>query len=153
MTIFARVRTLTQRRNWLGTKRDEQVKGRRPRTSIHTHVYTHRASGQREGRRGVGKEDTAEGFITRDLLLLPGGRGPLHNGQRRGIRRGVCLSDTCSSRTRTRVSVRVYTATHGCTDAGHIVGMSRHPCIPSPSDLRLVVLPLHACITSRVIER
>lgn len=116
MTIFARVRTLTQGRNWLGTERDEQVKGRRPRTSIHTHVHTHRASGQREGRREVGKEDTAEGFITRDLLLLPGGRGPLRNGQRRCIRRGVCLSDTCSSRTHTRIRtcVRGGTRMYGC---------------------------------------
>lgn len=91
---------------WERTERDEQVKGRRPRTSIHTHRRIHppRERAEREGRRGgVGKEDTAEGFITRDLLLLPGGGGPLHNGQRRCIRRGVCLSDTCSSRTHTRI--------------------------------------------------
>lgn len=114
MLIFVRVRTCAPARGrnwWQRTERDEQVKGRRPRTSIHTHRRIHQPRKRPERRtKGVGKEDT-EGFITRDLLLLPGGRGPLRNGQRRCIRRGVCLSDTCSSRTHTRIRTRVCDST------------------------------------------
>lgn len=59
------------------------------------HTRTRTRVGQTGGEKdeGVGKEDTGEGFITRDLLLLPGGGGSL----RRRCIRGVCLSDTCSS--------------------------------------------------------
>jgi len=71
-----------------------------PHTHIRARAYE---SGRQAERRikGMGKEDIGEGFITRDLLLLPGGGGPL---QHRCIC-GVCLSDTCSSRARVYVCV------------------------------------------------
>lgn len=124
MPIFARVRTAHEgETGWERIERDEQVKGKRPRTR--TGVYS-RGYGQREGRGAAGKEDTAEGFITRDLLLLPGGGGPFRNGQWQCIRRGVCLSDTCSSRTHTRTRAPVYDNPHTHTRARTLTYGAHH---------------------------
>lgn len=48
---------------------------RKRRGCISANTYAYGQTG-REKDKGVGKEDTREGFITRDLLLLPGGGGP-----------------------------------------------------------------------------
>ena len=132
-------------------ERDEQVKGKRPRTSIHTHRHVHplREPEQIEGQRGVRKEDTAR---RRDLLLgiycyYPKGEDLSTTGNSDASGVG-CVYPICAVRARTHIFVRVYTEIY--TDTRRIVGTSRHPCIPSPSDLRFVVLPLHTCITLRV---
>lgn len=149
MPTFASVRTcaLARGRNWLGTSGEGWTGEGEEATHKHPHAqaYIHpprerverRTKGGGEGRHGGGIYYSGFTVITRRERTTP---------QRRYIRRGVCLSDTCSSRTHTHTHTYLYAH-------GRIVATSRHPCIPSPSDLRFVVLPLHACITSRVIER
>lgn len=118
--------------------------GGHAQASTRTGVYTHCISGQREGRRGWGRK------TRRDLLLgiycyYPEGKD--HSATGNGDAYGVgCVYLIRAVRARTHVFVRVYATVHGCTNARRIVAMNRHPCIPSPSDLRFVVptvAPMH----------
>lgn len=137
---------------WERTERDEQVKGRRPRTNIHTHGRVHppreratrRTKGGGEGRHGGGIYYSGFTVITRRERTTPQRATTMHTAW------GVFIRYVQSAHT---YRISTCATTHGPTDAGHIVGMSRHQCIPSLSDLWFVALPFHACITSRVIER
>lgn len=81
MPIYARA--LARGRNWLGMDREED--GQVEEARIHTRRTRRLVEEERERERvrggrnegSVGKEDRAEGFITWDLLLLPGGGEPL----------------------------------------------------------------------------
>lgn len=141
------VRSRKGETGWERIERDEQVKGRRP--SIHTHRRVHplreraerRTKGGGEGRYGGGIYYSGFTVITRR------GRATSQRATTMHTAWGVFIRYVQFA-ARTHVFVSVYAAIHGCT--GRIVWMNRHPCIPSPSDLRFVVLPLHAL---RVIER
>lgn len=143
----------TNGEGWTGE--GEEATHKYPRAQAYTptaRAGREKDEGGGEGRHGGGIYYSGFTVITRRGRTTP-------QRQRRCIRHGNvgCVHPIRAVRARTRLSyvyVRVYaqrhTAMHG---RGRIVATSRHPCISSPSDLRFVVSPLHACITSRVIER